>query len=253
MARPAPAPDYSAPALEKGLDILEALARAPKGMTLTEVAAHLDRTQAEIFRMIACLATRGYLMKDEASGRYRLSLRLHELAHTHSPMDLLVPQAREVMAGVVERLDESCHLSVISGGQLLVLAQAEAHRPIRISVEVGGRFPLWRTASGRLLLAHLGEDELAAITRKLPTEARAAATPAKLELLRRDGCCLAVEESVRGVVDLAVLVGNPASGSGAALTVTGFNTRPPEEFRDEALPTLRKAAQEIDRRLGLRI
>jgi DNA-binding IclR family transcriptional regulator len=252
MARPAAAPDYSAPALEKGLDILEALARAPKGMTLTELAAHLERTQPEIFRMVACLAARGYLLKDEASGRYRLSLKLHELAHTHSPMDLLVPQAREVMARVVDQLEESCHLSVISGAQLLVLAQAEAHRPVRISVEVGGRFPLWRTASGRLLLAHLGEEELAAITRKLPAEARAAVASAKLEPLRRDGFCLAVEESVRGVVDLAVLLGNPAAGSGAALTVTGFHTRPPEEFRDEALPVLRKAAVEIDRRLGLR-
>src|SRR4051812_7842627 len=135
MSRPAAAPDYSAPALEKGLDILEGLAHEPNGLTLTELAARLERTQAEIFRMVACLATRGYLLKDEASGRYRLSLKLHELAHTHSPMDLLVPQAREVMARVVEQLGESCHLSVISGSQLLVLAQAEAHRPIRLSVE----------------------------------------------------------------------------------------------------------------------
>jgi DNA-binding IclR family transcriptional regulator len=252
MPRPAAAPDYSAPALEKGLDILEALAREAQGLTLTELAARLDRTQAEIFRMVACLVSRGYLMKDEASGRHRLSLKLHELAHTHSPMDLLVPQAREVMAHVAEELGESCHLSVVSGGQLLVLAQAEAHRPIRISIEVGGRFPLWRTASGRLLLAHLSEDELAVITRKLSAEARAAVAPAKLAPLRRDGWCLAVEESVRGVVDLAILVGNPAAGSGAALTLTGFHTRPPEEFRDAALPVLRKAAQEIDRRLGLR-
>jgi DNA-binding IclR family transcriptional regulator len=247
----AAAPDYAAPALEKGLDILETLAREPRGLTLTEVAARLERTQAEIFRMVACLAGRGYLMKDEASGRYRLSLKLHELAHAHSPYDVLLPEAREAMRRIADEVEESCHLSVISGDELLVLAQVEAHRPIRISVEVGRRFPLWRTASGRLLLAQLPPESLAAISQRLPREARRAIAPEQLEPLRREGWCLAVEESVRGIVDLAILVGNPVAGSAAAITVTGFHTREPEAFSRQVLPALRKAARELDRRLGV--
>src|SRR5215472_779303 len=50
---------YLAPALEKGLDILELFAREPTGLTKSDVARQLGRTMSEIFRMMSCLEDRG--------------------------------------------------------------------------------------------------------------------------------------------------------------------------------------------------
>ena len=42
---------YATPALGKGLDILELLARHPTGMTKSQMARELNRTVSEVFRI----------------------------------------------------------------------------------------------------------------------------------------------------------------------------------------------------------
>ncbi|HEV3029428.1 MAG TPA: helix-turn-helix domain-containing protein, partial [Planctomycetota bacterium] len=86
-------PSYPVPALEKGLDLLEALAARPGDRAQSELARDLGRSASEIFRMLNCLERRGYIVKDPASGRFRLTLRLYELAHTHTPVDQLLHAA----------------------------------------------------------------------------------------------------------------------------------------------------------------
>ena len=92
-------PDYHVPALEKGLDILEALAFAPVPLSHSDLARSLDRTSSELFRMLSTLEKRGFIEKDPISGKFHLTLRLYELAHTHSPVEKLL--AAEVIAQAV--------------------------------------------------------------------------------------------------------------------------------------------------------
>lgn len=73
---------YSAPALEKGLDVLELLAAEPHGLNLQEIARRLKRTSNELFRMLDVLVRRGYRVRQPDSA-YVLTLRLFELAHRH--------------------------------------------------------------------------------------------------------------------------------------------------------------------------
>ena len=56
------APAYAAPALEKGLDILELLARSNVPLSQKEIAQKLGRTIGELYRMVMCLVERGYLV-----------------------------------------------------------------------------------------------------------------------------------------------------------------------------------------------
>src|SRR5258708_12294291 len=78
-------PVYAAPALEKGLDILECLAEQRVPLTQSQLARVLRRSPSELFRMLSCLEQRGYVRKDPASAAYALTLRLFELSRTHSP------------------------------------------------------------------------------------------------------------------------------------------------------------------------
>jgi len=52
---------YTAPALEKGLDILERLSLSETGLSLSEIARDLGRSVSEIFRMLVVLEQRGYI------------------------------------------------------------------------------------------------------------------------------------------------------------------------------------------------
>src|SRR5215218_935872 len=155
-------PAYRAPALEKGLDLLECLARERRAMTQAQLARALGRGSSELFRTLATLERRGYLRRDPVSGAYEPTLRLYELGHAHSPWEQLQRAAERPMRDLTAAVRESCHLSVAHHDQCLVLHQEESPLRVRLSVEVGSTIPLHQSASGRVLLALFSAEERAA-------------------------------------------------------------------------------------------
>ncbi|HET8830326.1 MAG TPA: helix-turn-helix domain-containing protein, partial [Pelobium sp.] len=84
-----PKTKYQAPALEKGLDILEYLSSQSVPVSQTEIAGNLNKSSNEIYRMLVCLEDRGYIIRDQVSSKYKLSLKLYHLSHQHSVVDEL--------------------------------------------------------------------------------------------------------------------------------------------------------------------
>ena len=72
---------YQAPALEKGLDIIEVLSSHASGLSQVEIARELGRSVGEIFRMLVVLCDRGYLSLDSHTDRYALTTKLFEVSH----------------------------------------------------------------------------------------------------------------------------------------------------------------------------
>jgi len=251
-----PVSKYHVPALEKGLDILETLASSAVPQSLSKLARSLHRSSSELFRMLDSLERRGYILKDVVSGNYRLSLKLYELAHTHSPVEQLLSAAAKPMRDVAERLRESCHLSVLSRGQVVVLAQEESPDKVRLSVEVGARFSAIHTVSGRLLLAQLEtghlDDLLAADSEYQDlSKTQQKQLMADLKEIRQKGVSTAVNETLVGVQDFAVLVGNPKVGIMAALAATAW-MGPAKEISVQKLQSaLLECAETISKSIGL--
>lgn len=215
-------PSYSVPALDKGLDILEALAASPTPLSLAELARDLKRGSAEIFRMLVCLERRAYLRRDPLSGKYAPTLRLFELAQAHSPLKTLLEVAREPMREVAARLGENCHLSLLERGRLLVIAREDSPESVRLLIEVGGRFDPKHTASGRLLLS-----------------------PDSNSMEARD-------ETIEGVDDAVVRIGRPDGAVHAALAVSWLRSRKGAKKPPAVLAALRAAAKSIHQSLGIK-
>jgi len=158
--------DYAAPALEKGLDVLELLSKQDRGLTRPEIAKRLDRSVGEIFRMIECLTRRSYLV--QRGDTYQLGMRLFELAHAFPPMSRLLKEALPRMESLTKTIDQSCHLSVLSGASQLVVAQVDSPGGVGFSTRIGARLDLLKSASGHVLLAfrdHSDSRRLMAVTR----------------------------------------------------------------------------------------
>jgi DNA-binding IclR family transcriptional regulator len=149
---------YAVPALEKGLDVIELLARSPESLSMSAVAAALDRTVSELFRVMQCLESRAYVERDPESERYRLSMMLFNLAHTRPPTKALVSAATPVMDRIAISTMQSCHLSVLDDLKILVVAQVNSPTPMHYSVRLGAQFPAWETSSGVVLLAYQPEE-----------------------------------------------------------------------------------------------
>jgi DNA-binding IclR family transcriptional regulator len=150
-------PLYAAPALEKGLDILELLSKQEQGLSRREIADRLGRSVSEIFRMVECLARRSYLV--QAGDTYALGMRLFELAHEFPPVNRLLKEALPRMEALAKAVDQSCHLSVLNGPRQLVVAQVDTPGGVGFSIKIGATLDLLASASGRVLLAFQDEAE----------------------------------------------------------------------------------------------
>lgn len=214
---------YSAPALDKGLDILELLAGRPEGLSLKQIADALGRTSNEIFRMLNHLNRRTYVQRQEPGGVYRLSLKLFELAHRFPPTARLLEVAVPAMRQLADRTEQSCHLSVLHGSGILVLAQTTSPSNWHFSVRLGATFSMTGTASGRVLLAFSSPDER---SERLQVAAEGATTfratrafAVQLDAIRKRGYEQVSHETFQGVTDVSCPIMGHANEVLAALTI----------------------------------
>jgi len=247
--------DYKVPALEKGLEILEKLSESSEPLSLTELSHALGRGASELFRMIGFLVERGYVIRD-ASGNYRLSLKLYELSHRHSPVEQLLKAAVIPMRELSADVGESCHLSVLHDRRLVVLYQQDSPKKYRFSVEVGANYEVTTSVSGRLLLAYLSPEERndvlannAKYVEMAPERRQKFAE--NLALIVEQGYSYSSGETHVGVEDIAVLVGNSRFGMSAALCIPRLSSAEEPRPYESLLAPLRQCAAQIARGAGL--
>jgi DNA-binding IclR family transcriptional regulator len=143
-----------APALEKGLDLLEALASESSGLSQKQLAERVGRSVGEIFRMLGALERRGYVTRDPSTAEYTLTLKLFRIASQFPPTERLLQAALPVMEQLAGRVQLSCHLAVLHGEQFMVIARIEPEWLMGWSVKVGAVFPLTQQyASAKVLAA----------------------------------------------------------------------------------------------------
>ncbi len=242
---------YRAPALEKGLDVLELLAREPGGLSLNAIVQRLGRSQGELFRMVHVLVFRGYIAQS-SDGTYQLTDRLFALGMEQPPTRGLVELALPVMRRLARTLGQSCHLAFHSAGDIVVVARMESGEQIGFSVRIGYRRSLVETASGVVLFAHQPEDvqrSWRALMQPRPSGAAMRAFLNQCEVARDKGHVRFASPFVESVVDLSapVMRGDVAA---AALTMPFLIIRQSSVGIEQATGELVAAAAELSGQLA---
>lgn len=240
---------YSAPALTKGLRLLEVLAASPAAQSQADLARALKKSSAEIFRMLAVLEQEGYIRRDP-QGAYLPTLQLFALGRTVDPLRALLASAADPMREFARLTGQECHLSVLDEGRLLVLAQECGTAAVSIRIREGSQHDPRTTASGRLLLALLPAGE-AGRHIGLARARFGGGAPAK-DTLRREirkiaasGYSKATNESRAGLADTAVPVRGVGAGPHAALASSHFMAEIRGLRRRDILRLLQAAADAI--------
>ncbi|MDP1730482.1 MAG: IclR family transcriptional regulator [Devosia sp.] len=214
---------YSVPAAEKALDILEFMAGQPDGLTLTEIAGALGRSVHELYRVILVLEARGYLYRRAGSDRYRLSLKLFELAHQTPSVRQLTDSALPVMQALAPAAQQSCHLAVLSGHEALIVLQIDSPLPMRYSVMLGAKFDFAETSSGVVIYAYSSQGVREQLDAWLRQDGRPAseleAVAARARAIIAEGCEVKKSLAVDGVTNISVPVFDYLGHVVAALTV----------------------------------
>ena len=151
--------NYSAPALEKGLDIIELLSKSSVGFSQAEIAKELKRSVNEIYRMLNILVARNYIELNQDNDRYKLTFKLLQLSSQHQPIKNLMQKSLPMMREVAQLCNHSVHLSIYYAGKLLVIGQVDSPSSFNYSVTTGSTFDLLETSSGRVILAFQTVEE----------------------------------------------------------------------------------------------
>jgi len=244
---------YSAPALEKGLDILELLAAEPAGLALKAIADRLGRSSSEIYRMLASLERRGYIRRDPPAETYHLTTRLFELAHQHPPTRQLLEAALPVMHEVARHTRQSCQLAVLDDAaqdRVLMIGQVDSPEPLGFSVRLGATFPIMETASGPVLLAFADKAVCDVALKRLTPAAERDAVARRLATIRNRGYERARSCVLAGIIDLSYPVFDYTGRAIAALTMPFVVRRHESRDTSDAQARLSDAVAHISRGIG---
>lgn len=212
---------YSAPALEKGIDIVELLAGEPDGLTISEIAQRLGRSISELFRIIIVMERRSWLRKAAGSDRYSVTYRLLDVAFRATPAKALTQVAGPVMHDLAIATNQSCHLVVRGEAFGLVVQRQENIGAVGFGMRLGASIDLVTSCSGHVLLAFAAAGRRDAIVAAL-TEGEAGVRQQllqRLEIVRAQGYEMQPSARTAGVTDISYPVFGFDGHVAAALTI----------------------------------
>lgn len=209
---------YRAPALDKGLDIIELLAVTDEGLSQAEIAKALARSPNEIYRMLDRLVRRDYVRRT-AGDRYELTLKLFELAHARPPIQRLVSQAMPILRRFAREAEQPCHLVIQDRNILVVVAQVDSPGYWNVSIRVGSRLSVADTGSGHVFLAFATpEERRQMLERQDRPEAMPPGLAERLDRVRQQHYEYMPSAQTPGVFNLSAPVFGPLGSVIAVLT-----------------------------------
>jgi DNA-binding IclR family transcriptional regulator len=239
------------------MDILQALAAEPEGLTLATLSGELQLPKTSVFSLLRALEGGGYVHSDD--GRYTLGDQALKLGASLGQARSFPKSARPVLEWLAAKTGETILLGVLSeeGHEISYVDVIESEKPLRFAVRIGNRRPLYCTAAGKALLAFLAKGfqmKYLAHTKfvKFTTD-----TSSKEELtalfpeIRRRG----VVVDANGIIDGATGIASPcfddAGRASCAVAIAGPTARMIPARKSLEKLTL-KAAEQISQILGYR-
>jgi len=225
-------------------------------MTFSEVVKTLGIGKSTAHRLLTALSEAGVLWYDETSRSYRLGpliLQVGLMALSHSDVRR---QAYPYMVALRDSLGETIVLSLPSSEGVTPVEQIPSLHEMRMTQELGRRYPLHAGATGRLVLSYLPEPERGKVLSSR-LSAFTASTITDPELLRRLlahvrklGLAMSRGERVAGVIAAAAPVWGHAGELEAALTVMGPDSRFDLESLTRAAQLVKRSANLISLEMG---
>lgn len=240
---------YSAPALEKGLDILELLASRDEPLSLTRIADELGRSKSEIFRMVMVLLERDYLARDPASDDLTLTNRLFSLGLRTPRVRNLVTEAVPVMNALAAETGHSAHLVVLYRGRTVVLASVSGEPDISFTLNLGFNRPAVDATSGQVIVAFQPPEAQQRLIRESLPQAKGRVTEAELRAsldgIRGRGFELHESRDFVGLTDICCPILDRSGHAVASIIITCIKRHGQEARLMDALDALKRACAAI--------
>ena len=214
--------------LVRALTIVNRLAEAVDGISLTEVARQVGLSSSTAHRLLTTLEQERYVHFDAERRLWRVGVQAFVVGNAFLRTRSLVGTARPHMRMLMEESGETVNLAVEDQGEAIYLAQVECHQMMRVFARPGGRVPLHCSSVGKALLATMTDRELGRILHsrglaRLTVKTINTTTALKEDLARSRlrGYAVDDEEHAVGLRCVAAVVCNENAEALAAISVSG--------------------------------
>lgn len=245
--------------VERTFKIVELLSLHTRGLGLLEVAKETALHKSTAHRLLSCLIQMGYVIQDELTGLYRLSLKLFELSSRLVDSTDLLAIAKPYLDSLSQISSEAVHLVIPSEVNIVYVYKVDAYNSstVRMASRVGLSIPMYCTGCGKAILAHIPQSEVTAIWEKSNIQTLTAHTVVDfnefcqvLATIRETGYALDNEENEIGVRCMAFPILDYNHRPVAAFSISAPTTRMTDERIAEILPHAKKALAQIASSLG---
>lgn len=234
--------------------MLELLSKAESPMGVTAIARALELDKGNAHRILGNLIDLDYVVKDIDGGRYLATLKLWEYGSAIAARHPLKRAAQPFLRLLREQTDESAFISLLDDTEVLYLDRLDAPYPLYAQVQAGSRAPVFKTATGKALLAFQADAEgvlRRSVQRHAPaTESEVIERLAELEQIRQLGYATSRDAAFIGTSAVAAPILRRAGEPYAAVAVGGASERFSGAHLQTAIQAVRNAAIGISEALG---
>jgi DNA-binding IclR family transcriptional regulator len=242
-------------------EIFGLLVNHPDGLSLTQICAELQLPKSSAHALLNTMVVHDYLREGLRERTYRLGPALFELGSAYIASTNLVSDGWEIVRTTARMCNETVHLAVLDGNEVLYVAKEEGTNTIRMVSAVGKRFPAYATGVGKVLLANLSDAEL---IQRIPDDSilpiitpNTVTNPSELRTLiataRNNSYALDYEESTPGLCCVAAPVYDAQGQIVAGMSISVPNIRFTDERRIQLLDLIRTQANSLSTILGYRV
>jgi IclR family transcriptional regulator, KDG regulon repressor len=153
------AKSYTVPAIQRTLDLIEAMAMNHHELAITEANRRFKIPKRSVYAILQTLKARGYVEQNQ-SDRYFLTLKLFSVGNALVDSFDLPRKVYRYLKELTKKAGITGHVAVRDGGYAVYIEKVEVLGAIRLTTRVGKRTPIRSTAIGKALVAHLPEEEL---------------------------------------------------------------------------------------------
>jgi len=242
---------------DRVFQILETIGLDREGITHGELSAKLQIPKSSLTSLLANLVARDYLSVESGGRRYRLGPGILVLAGRYLHGLDLVQLGHPIIRKITSTIDESAEIAVKRGDEIMIICKEDCSRPLARIIQIGDRAPIYATAAGKVILAHLSEEEIerylssvkfAPITRSTVTDPEVLRR--ELDAIRAGALGLSYEELNEGITAMASPVFDLHRRVAASIVLPIPTVRFSLEKEKKAGEILRRSAMDLSRQLG---
>lgn len=151
--------------VERAMDILDCLAKYPKGCRIGELSNKLGLSKSTIHRIITTLKCKEYVTQNKENDKYELGIKVLSLTYSKINNMDLINIAKPYIHEFANKIDEVIHLCIPdeSFSHIIYVDKVSSEntsRNITMSSRIGNKAPIYCTASGKLLLSQYDDDKI---------------------------------------------------------------------------------------------